>query len=80
MAFKAVSTLVLFGLSMMAIGGWWMLFDQGIVQEIEQDYWISNDYLDIMKMEWHGIPVIMFVTGIIVAIVGVIGKRREVYT
>lgn len=79
MAFKAVSTLILFGLSIAAIGDWWMLFDQGLIQEIEADYWIDNDFLDIMRIEWHGIPIIMFVTGIIVAIIGVIASKKEVY-
>ena len=79
MAFKVVATFVVFGLSIAAIGGWWMLFDQGIVQEIEVDYWVSNDYLDIMRIVWHGLPAILFVLGIIVAVAAVISSKREVY-
>ena len=77
MAFRGISTLVLIGITMAGIGGWWMLFDQGIVQEIEAKYWIANDYLDVMRIEWHGLPIILFVVGIILAIVGATSSRKE---
>ena len=78
MVFKAVSTLILFGLSIAAIGGMWMLMEQGIVSEVIDDYWIANDYLDVIRIEWQGLPVILFVVGIITAIIGVVASKKEV--
>lgn len=73
LAFKGAVTFILLGLTLAAIGGWWMLLDQGLVQEVESKYWIDNDYLDIMRMEWHGLSLILFVVGVVLAIIGAAG-------
>lgn len=79
MAFKAAKTLILLGLTLLAVGGFWMLFEQGVITDITADYWVDNVYLDVMQIEWNAIPLIVFFLGLFLAVIGAMGSKQEAY-
>lgn len=55
-----VSALFVLGMTLAVIGLMYMVFDKMITDYLVDKFWVSTPYMEIMLMEWHAIPTILF--------------------
>jgi len=63
-----------FGVGLIGAGLFWRLFDDVIVNFI-RPYHIGGKYWLLSDLEWHMIPVVVLLTGIICLIASAVGSR-----
>jgi hypothetical protein len=77
---KAVGILFLVFLSAIVLGGWYMVWNQEVVQRIIDKYWVSGTpFLDLMLTGWNVIPIVIVILVVITVIAtGMIIRQRRV--
>lgn len=55
-----VSALMVLGMTLVVIGLMYMVFDVMISDYLIAKFWVSTPYMEIMLMQWHAIPTILF--------------------
>ena len=63
-----------FGIGLVAAGLFWRLFDDVITTYLSR-YIVVNKYYLLADLEWHMIPVVILLTGIICLIASAVGSR-----
>ena len=75
MARSKIAALTLFGLTLIAVGGIWMVFNEGFLISLISKFWLTNSssptywHMELMLRGWHVTPIIVFVVGIVALIV-----------
>lgn len=78
MPFKVVGSLIAIGFSFIAIGAFWMLINEGIVEPVITDYWVSSEYMETMNWIWDIAPIALFVAGLFIIVLGARSKKVEI--